>query len=389
MTIVVKTELPFNGMVHVRDFRRDPCVAYGNGYRNATLRLSLLANSGDMNYCGIKLSEERTEEKSVVVVIRAHRTLELSDDKFYHITCGKSGFLNARNELSRVLLRFMDDTRRVNELIVGRQYVLRAGLSHPDNLYGTKVKSCFIFAPNTTDVELIDAKGCPKTSFLSQFKFNQTTRAAEAMLYSTFRFPDTNKIHFQCDIVLCRGHCIEADCVSTEKLPQALPQRRVDDEENVQLMASTTVFVLEPGEGVVAQHVRDCTEWQFPWLIGLCICLAILLLVMLIVNIFLCSSLTCTCMSAEETVDKESSEMEDYDPYRVGWIPSSHYGSRSSLNKPYMTSGCTNHSMGSGSDQYIIVHTRPNSRHSHSSSKDPVHRGPGSSLSTGKYSSRM
>lgn len=39
---------------------------------------------------------QKTEERSVPVAVRIHKTLELADDKFYVITCGKAGFKNAR-----------------------------------------------------------------------------------------------------------------------------------------------------------------------------------------------------------------------------------------------------------------------------------------------------
>lgn len=35
---------------------------------------------------------QRTEERSVQLAVRVHRTLELADDKFYVITCGKGGY---------------------------------------------------------------------------------------------------------------------------------------------------------------------------------------------------------------------------------------------------------------------------------------------------------
>lgn len=39
---------------------------------------------------------QKTEERSVPVAVRVHRTLELADDKIYVITCGKSGFKNSK-----------------------------------------------------------------------------------------------------------------------------------------------------------------------------------------------------------------------------------------------------------------------------------------------------
>uniref|UniRef100_A0A1A9Z765 Uncharacterized protein n=1 Tax=Glossina pallidipes TaxID=7398 RepID=A0A1A9Z765_GLOPL len=41
---------------------------------------------------GNYISNSRSEERSIQLAVRVHKTLELADDKFYVITCGKSGF---------------------------------------------------------------------------------------------------------------------------------------------------------------------------------------------------------------------------------------------------------------------------------------------------------
>lgn len=40
----------------------------------------------------LSFSSQRTEERSIQLAVRVHKTLELADDKFYVITCGKSGY---------------------------------------------------------------------------------------------------------------------------------------------------------------------------------------------------------------------------------------------------------------------------------------------------------
>jgi hypothetical protein len=62
-----------------------------------------------------------------------------------------------------------------------------------------------------------------------------------------------------------------------------------------------------------------------PWLLYLCIAFGIMFLIMLIINIFLCSAMTCSC-ARTEVIEKEPSIIEDYDPYR-SWH-GSQYGSR-------------------------------------------------------------
>lgn len=397
MRIVVKTQRPFNGIVHPRDYRTGECAAHGQGRLTTTLLLELLADKDDARYCGVQIRKPNSGEVTVALEVRVHPTLELSADKHYFLTCG-SGFRNARNETSRVTLNFYQNNKRVQELIYNQEYILRAVMSKPDDIHKLKVRSCLSFARNNTEVKLIDSNGCPLTHFLSEFHYNETAHSSEATLTSTFKFPDSNRVHVQCEIVLCRGPCEQFPCRKTGgggggAEPRALPRIRNGTEDG-RLMASTSVYVLEPGDPILASSLETCTEWRFPWLIGLCICLAILLLVMLIVNIFLCSSLTCTCTKTE-VVDKEPSEMDDYDPYRVGWVSGSHYGSRSSLHKPGYTSGgstlnSTARSVSNASDHYAIVHSRPGSRYSQHSSKEPLHKSSGSILSNGNhYNHRM
>ena len=46
---------------------------------------------------------------------------------------------------------------------------------------------------------------CPVSNdIISPFVYNSSKGVAEATLYSMFKFPDSNQVHFQCDIQLCR-----------------------------------------------------------------------------------------------------------------------------------------------------------------------------------------
>lgn len=52
------------------------------------------------------------------------------------------------------------------------------------------------------------------------------------------------------------------------------------------------------------------------WLIALLICLGVLLLVMFCVNLFMCSSMACTCIRHEVVDTSSSSAYDAYDPYK-------------------------------------------------------------------------
>ncbi|XP_018493743.1 uncharacterized protein LOC100901865 [Galendromus occidentalis] len=383
ITISVQTDKPFQGVIHTRDIndrgvtkelRREPCVAYGQGGTNTSLRLSLFSRNDDPLYCGVR-KREFSEERYVAVYVRVHKSLELQEDKSYIISCGKGNFRNARNELNRVSLSFMEDDKKVPELIVGRRYKIRATVSGPGSVRGIRVKSCFAFSANHSDVELIDRRGCPTGNFMEAFKFVEDKDYAEADLDARFKFPDSNKIHVQCDVSICPGEneCPENSCQPRESVTGKSAKGKEAEGGN-SLSASSSVFVVEPGQASIASPLRECTEWRFPWLIGLCISLAILLLIMLIVNIFLCSSLTCSCVN-QEIEEKEPSEIEDYDPYKGSYYPASHYGSHTTLHKqPYnggmSTLGGRSH-ISNASDHYTTVHSRPHSRYSQRSTKDP------------------
>ena len=62
------------------------------------------------------------------------------------------------------------------------------------------------------------------------------------------------------------------------------------------------------------------------WLLYLCIAFGILFLVMLVINVFLCSAMTCSCTKHSKE-EKEASYLEDFDPYARSW-QGSQYGSR-------------------------------------------------------------
>jgi hypothetical protein len=47
---------------------------------------------------------------------------------------------------------------------------------------------------------------CPvNPRVISQFKYDEKAGAADAILYSMFRFPESSEVHFQCDIAVCKG----------------------------------------------------------------------------------------------------------------------------------------------------------------------------------------
>ncbi|CAK1604256.1 unnamed protein product [Parnassius mnemosyne] len=346
MSINIEFNQPFNGLAHAREFRTPACMAMGNGSESLNFDISLMATPGSPDYCGV-FWNNRTDERSLPLAVRVHRTLELADDKFYVITCGKTGFKNSRNETSTVSLRMLDDNgRKVLNAAFGLHYTLRAEISKPDGLHGIRMKNCFAFNMRNNTVELLDQTGCPVKQ--QSVAVKNKNGVAELSLASMFRFPDSSQVNFQCDIGVCKGSCAIVDCTNDGS-------SEAGDEEG-SFTASTSVFVLDPNDSNVA--ALACAEGSVRplWLLYLAIALGVMFLVMLLINCFLCTAMTCSC-ARTDVIEKDPSVVEDYDPYR-SWH-GSQYGSRYPSSTIHSA-----RSVSDNSDHYAIVQSRPGSRHS-------------------------
>ena len=114
-------------MVHISHLnlnpsRRPACTSYGLGTEETLL--NMLADKTKDDYGGVFINE-KSEERSVAVAVRIHKTLELADDKFYMITCGKAGFQNRNNQTSLVTLQLLREGRKVQQVVYGRDYTLK------------------------------------------------------------------------------------------------------------------------------------------------------------------------------------------------------------------------------------------------------------------------
>ncbi|KFM76812.1 hypothetical protein X975_03426, partial [Stegodyphus mimosarum] len=96
MIIEVTTSQPFRGIIHTRDYRTRECAAHGQGGRTTTLTLDLHADKDDPRYCGVQVRKPNSGDIIVALAVRVHPTLELSEDKYFFLRCGKAGFRNAR-----------------------------------------------------------------------------------------------------------------------------------------------------------------------------------------------------------------------------------------------------------------------------------------------------
>ncbi|XP_055375011.1 uncharacterized protein LOC129607838 [Condylostylus longicornis] len=353
MNIKAEMNMPYTGVIHARDYRTPKCMAYGNGSTSVNLTINLTSKPSLPDFCGVLVSntnEQQSQERSIQLAVRVHRTLELADDKFYVITCGKAAY--SRNSNSQVILKLIKNERRIREAIYGHDYNLRAEILEPKKTNGIRVTNCFAFDKKNFNLTLIDSDGCPVDSIMSSFRPNSDGKTADAYIKSMFKFPDDSEVHLQCDVSSCEESCFqEPNCnnVAIAGVGGAVGTKTTTVKENsdAMLLGATTVFVLDPAENLVSAEICEEGGIRPKWLLWLTIAICVLFLIMLLMNIFLCTAMTCSC-ARTEIIEKDPSIIEEYDPYR-SWH-GSQYGSRYSLqardmaNKGYTSGGSTIHS---------------------------------------------
>ena len=90
--------------------------------------------------------------------------------------------------------------------------------------------------------------------------------------------------------------------------------------EDDAVTTSTSVFVAQPGSAASTQAAycsassSRLTAGDNTWLTWLCIAFGVLFVIMLLINIFLCSAMTCSCTKSE-IIEKEPSIYDDYSIY--------------------------------------------------------------------------
>ena len=128
MNIRVDTQLPFNGIIHGPNRTEPGCSTLGRGGRKTFFKIDLTKTPGSEGSCGVKY-DQKAEERSVAIAVRAHPTIELLEDRVYVVSCGRAGFQNSRNEVSIVQLRVTlpsDPLPKIDSVLPGKPYKLRA-----------------------------------------------------------------------------------------------------------------------------------------------------------------------------------------------------------------------------------------------------------------------
>jgi len=338
MTIRVDTATPFEGIVHGAADKTEPgCSELGRGGLKTYLKIDLSIPEGVPGNCGVKYNEE-TQERTIAIAVRAHQSVDLLEDRMYILTCGKAGFQNSRTDVSVVQLKVTDGYQELSAALEDESYNLRAQVMNHDSSLGLLVRSCFVFDLGGTSVQLVDDRGCREEKLISEFTYDNSAGRADATIYNFFKMPQSNRTYFQCDVEFCKGTCQQPDCSAQVKENTDPEQQAAEAFSQAvdSVTSSTSVFVADPASsGAVGVATCAAGDANPTWLKFLTIAFGVLFAIMLLINVFLCSAMTCSC-TRTEVIEKEPSIYDDYSAYdpQYGYAnktysdPESEYGSQ-------------------------------------------------------------
>jgi hypothetical protein len=139
-------------------------------------------------------------------------------------------------------------------------------------------------------------------------------------------------VHVQCDIIQCNGKCDDVEdsvCADIDLAGFVKGGNRVSStpqNEDGMFLAASSVFVLDPADALcnkteilafsfyvcskmfslsflAVQPICEETGQVRPyWLLWLTIALGVLFLIMLLMNIFLCTAMSCSCARTEVSI---------------------------------------------------------------------------------------
>lgn len=110
MRVTIRLSKPFYGLIHTKDRRKKvPCFVEGNGEQTYFMEISYTLIQSDLSYCGVvshhlsgsvvgasqtnKQQQQQSNNSqttlSVVLVVRLHKTIEFSDDRYFLLSCAK------------------------------------------------------------------------------------------------------------------------------------------------------------------------------------------------------------------------------------------------------------------------------------------------------------
>ena len=255
------------------------------------------------------------------MAVRADSHVNLLEDRLFSLSCGRAALQNSRSDISLVEMKLSDGSRELRAGLQDVSYNLRAEVVDHDPSLGLFIKNCLAFDLTGSLAQLVDDRGCRNTKLISDWSYDQSAGTADTTLYSLLSFPQSNRTFYQCDVQLCDGQCQLPVCHPGGRGGAGAGQVFLDT-----ITSSTTVFVADPRAG--SAGVEDCSlgEGNPSWLkgqsyplfnltdslprAGLTIAFGVLFGIMLLINVFLCSAMTCSC-TRTEVIEKEPSVYDD------------------------------------------------------------------------------
>lgn len=101
MRVSIRLNRPFYGLIHAKDKRKKlPCYVEGTGEQFYTFDVSFTLQPSDPAYCGMTMhapvwqsitnhSLQQQETLSLALVVRLHKSIEFSDDRYFLLSCPK------------------------------------------------------------------------------------------------------------------------------------------------------------------------------------------------------------------------------------------------------------------------------------------------------------
>lgn len=163
------------------------------------------------------------------------------------------------------------------------------------------MKNCFAFNKKNQTINLIDERGCAiNDGIMSRFIPAAEGHIAQSIISSMFKFPEGAELHLQCDVITCKDKCAEAEkCNGESSSFNTKSGRALESADETTLVAATTVFVLDPSDVPLVSPICDNSGIHPRWLLWLTIVLGVLFLIMLLMNLFLCTAMSCSCARTE------------------------------------------------------------------------------------------
>uniref|UniRef100_A0A0M3IRK6 ZP domain-containing protein n=1 Tax=Ascaris lumbricoides TaxID=6252 RepID=A0A0M3IRK6_ASCLU len=206
--------------------RYQACRMNGTGKTETHYRIAFKSSKE----CNVKYSQV-DDTYSVQIEVNEHPVLILQQDRIFDLVCEgrrKVAVTNAstpqhtnthNSQVSYSHLSFELNITGADgvfsEVIYGEPYFLRVRMKDDEVASSPRprfrVTVCQASGADNATVELTDSNGCSMDrNLISDFLYENGR--AIAKIVSMFRFPNTDKIHFKCDLTICSD---ESDCATS------------------------------------------------------------------------------------------------------------------------------------------------------------------------------